>query len=107
MAQSNREKLIASAQAHTRAPRPERLLQERRPSYRTMGLSLYTQDADWVDGLVRTLKSHGLTKANRSFVLQQLLRDNQTVLEGKSAEEILEFFKRMRLAKDDLSRLAK
>jgi len=94
MAGTKRERLLESAKAGIRTPRPERLEKDKKPAgYRAIGLSLYLPELTWLDRVTEIVRKGGFARANRSFVVQRLIRDNLKELEGKSDQEIARFFK--------------
>lgn len=57
---------------------------KRRPDhYRVVCISLYREDLDRVDRLVRDLKAKGNRRANRSSVIRQALRQVEETLKGE------------------------
>jgi metal-responsive CopG/Arc/MetJ family transcriptional regulator len=50
--------------------------------YRVVCISLYREDLDRVDRLVRELKAKGQRRANRSSVIRQALRQVEETLHG-------------------------
>ena len=90
---SIRESLTEKAVSGTRQPRPERLQEPQEPEkpqkrYRTLGISLYTPEADWVDEITNQLRTAGNSKANRSLLIREAIWHLRKELEGKTPEEI-------------------
>ena len=60
---------------------PEAVPPKPRPDhYRVVCISLYREDLDRVDRLVRDLKARGQRRANRSSVIRQALRQVEEAL---------------------------
>jgi Trm5-related predicted tRNA methylase len=73
---SKRERLTARAAETARHPHPDRLTRPTRKQvrgYRVVAVSLYTDQANWLDAHVEQLRQGGQQKANRSMVVQQLI----------------------------------
>ena len=59
---------------------PEDAVKRRPDHYRVVCISLYREDLDRVDRLVRDLKAKGNRRANRSSVIRQALRQVEETL---------------------------
>lgn len=71
---SKRQRLIARAAATARRPQPDRLSPSGgRHGYRVVSVSLFTDQANWLDFLTTQLQKAGYPKANRSFVAQEAI----------------------------------
>ncbi len=93
---STLEELTEKAVSGTRQPRPERLQEPQEPQkpqkrYRTLGISLYTPEAEWVDEITRQLRTAGNPKANRSLLIREAIWRLREDLEGKTPTEILHY----------------
>jgi hypothetical protein len=60
--------------------------------YRTMTISLYTPEADWVEYVTKSLKRAGYQKANRSLVIREAIMSLMERLDGKHSKDILGYF---------------
>lgn len=63
-----------------------------KPSYRVIAVGLYADQAKSLDHAAQLLQEAGLDQANRSFVVQALVRRLQHDIEGMGAHEILSLF---------------
>lgn len=64
-------------------PRPQVLVKGKLQPYKVVCISLYVDDIDRSNELVNELKRDGYTKANRSWVIRQALRQfDKTKLPG-------------------------
>lgn len=73
---AKRDRLAARAAETARHPHPDRLTRPTRTpvrGYRVVAVSLYTDQANWLDAYVEELRAAGQHKANRSMVVQQLI----------------------------------
>ncbi len=60
----------------TQPPLSKTLSKESKPShYKVICISMYTDDLQRLDGMVETLKTRGLTKANRSALIRYALAE--------------------------------
>ena len=101
MAQSKKNRLLERAKETAPKPNPKRLKtdDEEKKGYRVVPLSFYTPEADWIDHTTQVLKRAGFPKANRSMVAQMAVILLQESLDGKSPDEVFDFFiKRQRKA---------
>lgn len=61
------------------------------PEYRVVTVGLYDDQVRMLDQTALVLQQAGLSQANRSFLVQALVRAFTQEIEGKGAEEILQF----------------
>jgi len=88
---SRRSKTSAAAKkADRNAPAPPPPIQ-----YNSVGVSLTSDELDWLKSVERSLKVVRAPRANRSFILQRALRYCAEQLEGKNAREIAAWFARL------------
>src|SRR5438445_9498375 len=76
------------------APGTRRLQRQTRqtPPYKVIAVGVYDDQADSLDRTAAQLQEAGYVKANRSFVVQALVRRLQQEVEGLSSEQLLEMF---------------
>jgi hypothetical protein len=94
MATSKKSKLLEKAKLTTPSPNPARLsgTKHEKIGYRIVPISLYTPEANWIDDITDALKQSGSPKANRSMVVREAIHLLQESLDGRSSDEILQFF---------------
>ncbi len=94
---SKRDKLLSRMRESTRTPNPDRLRESEAQAldpYLTMGVGLFASDVTWLDQVLAILKKNRtVPRANRSLLLQVLVRQNRASLESKTPEEVARFFK--------------
>jgi hypothetical protein len=97
MASSKRSKLLERVSQTRRQPRPQRILDadqssRKQKGYKIVAISLYLPELGWTDGLAKQLQRAGVAKASRSLVIREAIYELQSLLEGKSSDELLNFF---------------
>jgi ubiquinone biosynthesis protein COQ9 len=65
---------------------------EENNGYRTMTISTYTPEADWVEHITKSLKEAGYQKSNRSMVIREAIMCLMDELDGKQPRQVLEYF---------------
>lgn len=87
---TKKQKLLKRAKETVRQPKPSRAAQPGREKkgYRVVAVSLYTNQASWIDFIASEIRKGGNSKANRSFVVQEAIMRLQEALDGKSAEQV-------------------
>jgi hypothetical protein len=89
-------RLAQRAQETARAPRPARLAAPKKPGYRPISISLYTDQLHWTDAVAQQLAAAGYPKANRSLVIQEAILQLQARMRALGldrAEDVAEFFR--------------
>ena len=90
---SKADRLKARAVATVRQPKSPALLRGAgKRGYKILGISVYTDELETVERLTRKLRDAGYPKVNRSFLFQAAIRRLEEELDGKSREEILQYF---------------
>lgn len=64
----------------------------KKPRYKTIAVGLYEDQALLIDRTATELQKAGYPKANRSFLFQTLVRRLTREIEGKTSDEILQYF---------------
>lgn len=62
------------------------------PPYKVIAVGLYNDQAASLDHTAAELQRAGYVKANRSFVVQALIRKLQLEIEGLSSDQLLQMF---------------
>ena len=94
---SKKAQLLATAKTRAPQAKPERLTEAKtqKQGFRIVPMSLYTDEADFVDTIAKAMKEAGNRRANRSMVMQGAIRKLMQELKGKSEEEITLYFMRI------------
>jgi hypothetical protein len=94
MATTKKHRLVARATETRRAPQPGRLRETaaQKKGYKIVAVSLYTPESEWVDSVTQTLRRAGISKANRSFVIQEAIWELSEELREKEPREIASHF---------------
>jgi hypothetical protein len=94
MATTKKHRLVARATETRRTPQPGRLKEaaSQKRGYKIVAVSLYTPESEWVDSVTQTLRRAGVSKANRSFVIQEAIRELEEELREKEPREIAHHF---------------
>lgn len=64
----------------------------RTPTYKVIAVGVYDDQAQSLDRAATDLQHAGYLKANRSFVVQALVRRLQNEIEGLTSDQLLEMF---------------
>lgn len=91
---NKKELLLATAKQNTRKPNLERFEESNtdKKGYRIVPISLYSNEASWVDEITEKLKKSGYPKANRSMVIREAISLLQNQIKGKEANELFDYF---------------
>src|SRR5437879_2004317 len=73
-------------------PSSRRVDRLKHSAYRIIAVGLYDDQANSLDLAAQKLQEAGFLKANRSFVIQALVRRLQRDIEGMNADAILDYF---------------
>lgn len=91
---SKKQELLDSAKKRTRKPNINRfeVSKTEKKGYRVVPISLYSNEANWVDEITENLKQSGYPKANRSMVIREAISALQSQIQGKDEEELFDYF---------------
>lgn len=94
---TKKAQLLAAVKTRTPKAKPERLTEAtpQKQGFRIVPMSLYTDEADFVDRIATAMKAAGNKKASRSMVMQGAVRKLMQELKGKTEEEIAIYFMRV------------
>ena len=99
--QSKRSSLVDRAKERVGRKRTGLLQQEAKrpaapppaPRWQSTGVSLFSDEMAWLDGLKITLRQAAGPKANRSYVIQHAVRQLAELLHGKTPDQIASWFR--------------
>jgi hypothetical protein len=91
---SKKQELLDSAKKRTRKPNLNRfeISKTEKKGYRVVPVSLYSNEANWVDEITENLKQAGYPKANRSMVIREAISALQSQIQEKDKEELFDYF---------------
>jgi len=86
--------LKASAKRGVRKPRAERQksVSQKKRGYRVVGVSYYTDEADFLERIVTILREAGVPRATRSYVSQRMLHFFAAELADKTPDQVVGWF---------------
>jgi hypothetical protein len=96
LSSSRSARLEQRARATARRPTPSRLAAPQRRGYRVVAISLYSDEATWLDAATSLLQAGGFPKANRSLVVREAVLQLKAQLEDRQVttrEQLTDFFR--------------
>ena len=91
---NKKQELLDSVKKRTLKPNLNRfeVSETEKKGYRVVPVSLYSNEANWVDEITEKLKKAGYPKANRSMVVREAISALQNQISGKEKDELFDYF---------------